>query len=33
MATGYLKVEGDKVVDGDGKPVILRGSALGGWMK
>lgn len=32
MATGFLKVEGDKVVDGDGKPVILRGSALGGWM-
>ncbi|GAB7337244.1 hypothetical protein MBLNU457_g2617t1 [Dothideomycetes sp. NU457] len=32
MATGFLKVQGDKVVDGHGKPVILRGSALGGWM-
>ena len=32
MATGILKVEGDKVVGNDGKPVILRGAALGGWM-
>ena len=31
MATGILKVEGDKVVGNDGKPIILRGSALGGW--
>jgi len=33
MATGFLKVQGDKVVDGHGNPIILRGSALGGWMK
>ena len=32
MATGILKVDGDKVVGEDGKPVILRGAALGGWM-
>lgn len=32
MTTGILKVEGDKVVGNDGKPVVLRGSALGGWM-
>lgn len=31
MATGILKVDGDKVVGNDGKPIILRGSALGGW--
>jgi len=33
MSTGILKVEGDKVVGNDGKPVILRGAGLGGWMK
>ena len=33
MATGILRVEGDKVVGTDGKPVILRGAGLGGWMK
>ena len=32
MATGILRVEGDKVVGEDGKPLILRGAALGGWM-
>ncbi|KAF7196820.1 Beta-xylosidase [Pseudocercospora fuligena] len=32
MSTGILKVQGDKVVDGDGKPIILRGAGLGGWM-
>ncbi|PNS21041.1 hypothetical protein CAC42_3378 [Sphaceloma murrayae] len=32
MAPSILKVQGDKVVDGTGKPVVLRGSALGGWM-
>ena len=30
MSTGILKVEGDKAVGYDGKPVILRGAALGG---
>ncbi|KAI9739264.1 MAG: hypothetical protein M1834_007477 [Cirrosporium novae-zelandiae] len=32
MASGYLRVEGEKIVDGNGKPVILRGAAIGGWM-
>lgn len=32
MATGFLKVVGDKIVDGTGKPVILRGAGLGGWL-
>ena len=32
MATGFLRVDGEKVVDGDGKAVILRGAGLGGWM-
>lgn len=29
----YLKVEGTKIVDGEGKEIILRGAGLGGWMK
>jgi hypothetical protein len=33
MATGILKVEGEKVVDENGTPVYLRGAGLGGWMK
>ena len=33
MAPTFLKVEGREIVDGDGKPVILRGTALGGWLK
>jgi len=28
----YLKVSGTKIVDKDGKEVILRGAGLGGWM-
>jgi len=28
----FLKVDGTKIVDGDGKEVILRGAGLGGWM-
>ncbi|GIZ36915.1 hypothetical protein CKM354_000038100 [Cercospora kikuchii] len=33
MSTGTLKVQGDQVVgSNDGKPVVLRGAALGGWM-
>ncbi|KAI0693062.1 glycoside hydrolase [Cytidiella melzeri] len=28
----YLKVAGTKIVDKDGKEVILRGAGLGGWM-
>jgi endoglucanase len=33
MASGILKVDGERIVDGDGKTVILRGAGLGGWMK
>ena len=33
MAAGILKVRGDKVVDGNGDAVTLRGAAIGGWMK
>lgn len=29
----YLRVSGTKIVDGDGKEVVLRGAGLGGWMK
>jgi hypothetical protein len=29
----YLKVSATKIVDVDGKEVILRGAGLGGWMK
>ncbi|KZP22907.1 glycoside hydrolase family 5 protein [Athelia psychrophila] len=32
MSTGFLKVSGTKIVDGNGKEVILRGAGLGGWM-
>lgn len=33
MAVGILKVKGNKVVDNDGNEVLLRGAAIGGWMK
>jgi hypothetical protein len=33
MSPTILKVKGTKIVDGDGKEVILRGAGLGGWMK
>jgi hypothetical protein len=33
MATGILKVKGTQVVGNDDKPVILRGCAIGGWLK
>lgn len=33
MATGFLKVDGNRVVDEKGEPVMLRGTAVGGWMK
>jgi len=32
MATGFLSVKGNRVVDEDGKDVVLRGAAIGGWM-
>jgi hypothetical protein len=31
-APAILKVKGDKIVDGEGNPVLLRGAGLGGWM-
>jgi hypothetical protein len=32
MSGGILRIDGDRVVDGNGKLVILRGAGLGGWM-
>lgn len=32
MSSGILRTQGTEVVGEDGKPVILRGAALGGWM-
>lgn len=32
MAKGFLKVKGDRVVDGDGNDIVLRGTTIGGWM-
>ncbi|KAH9220220.1 glycoside hydrolase superfamily [Leptodontidium sp. 2 PMI_412] len=32
MSNGMLKVEGSRIVDADGRAVVLRGTALGGWM-
>jgi hypothetical protein len=32
MSNGFLHVQGEKVVDGKGNTVILRGAGLGGWM-
>ncbi|KAF2200682.1 glycoside hydrolase [Delitschia confertaspora ATCC 74209] len=32
MASGFLRVEGEFVVGEDGRPVVLRGAAIGGWM-
>lgn len=29
----YIKVSGTKLVDKDGKEIILRGAGIGGWMK
>jgi hypothetical protein len=29
----FIKVSGTKLVDKDGKEIILRGAGLGGWMK
>lgn len=33
MASGFLKVKGTQIVDGNGAVVTLRGVALGGFMK
>jgi len=32
QAPGFLRAEGTRIVDGDGRPVLLRGMGLGGWM-
>lgn len=32
MPDSVLSVRGDKIVDGSGQPVILRGYNIGGWM-
>jgi hypothetical protein len=29
---GFLRVDGDRIVDGQGREVLLRGMGLGGWM-
>jgi aryl-phospho-beta-D-glucosidase BglC (GH1 family) len=31
-AAGFLHADGTRIVDGDDKPVLLRGMGLGGWM-
>ncbi|GAA4325554.1 cellulase family glycosylhydrolase [Flaviaesturariibacter amylovorans] len=31
-AQGYLRAEGTRIVDGQGRTVLLRGMGLGGWM-
>ena len=33
MSNGFLRVKGDAVVDENGQRVVLRGAAIGGWMK
>ncbi|KZS92435.1 glycoside hydrolase [Sistotremastrum niveocremeum HHB9708] len=32
MTPSFLRVEGTKIVDGEGKEIILRGAGLGGWL-
>jgi hypothetical protein len=32
LPNGYLKIEGNRLVDGEGRAVVLRGFGLGGWM-
>ncbi|KAK2787853.1 hypothetical protein FQN52_007032 [Onygenales sp. PD_12] len=32
MATGILKVRGTEIVDGNGDVIVLRGTAVGGWL-
>ena len=33
MAKGILQVKGEQIVDENGDGVVLRGAAIGGWMK
>ncbi|KAA8913590.1 putative glucanase [Sphaerosporella brunnea] len=32
MSSGTLRVDGERIVDANGKDVVLRGAGLGGWM-
>src|SRR5262245_11877690 len=32
MPRNFLRVDADRIVDGSGSPVVLRGVGLGGWM-
>ncbi len=32
VATGYVRAQGQQIVDEQGKPLLLRGMGLGGWM-
>ena len=32
MSTSFLRISGTKIVDEDGKEVVLRGAGLGGWL-
>ena len=32
QAKDFLRTQGTRIVDASGKPVILRGMGLGGWM-
>ncbi|HEY8735143.1 MAG TPA: cellulase family glycosylhydrolase, partial [Puia sp.] len=32
QGTGFLRANGNKIVDGNGKNILLRGIGLGGWM-
>jgi hypothetical protein len=31
-ANGFLRVKGNDIVGSDGKPILLKGAGLGGWM-
>lgn len=32
MSSGFIRVEGDHLVDGEGRPFTIRGVNLGGWL-
>ena len=31
-ASGFLRIQGNRVVNGEGRSLVLRGFGLGGWM-
>jgi endoglucanase len=31
-APGFLRIQGNRIVDGEARPLVLRGFGLGGWM-